>query len=111
MHIVASGYVYDGHTALAHQGNCAFTTVCLLQNGTILDCQPLAIGGDRLVAVYTHRRDPPGIALSISDDYGKTWDRAQDLMVYDSTAGTESGATDTLNRSSAVSGPVLFSLT
>ena len=34
----------------------------------------------------------PGIALSISDDYGKTWDRTQDLMVYDSTVGTESGA-------------------
>ena len=40
------------------------------------------------------RRDPPGIALSISDDYGQTWDQAQDLMVYDSTAGTEPGATD-----------------
>ena len=62
-------------------------------------CQPLALGGDRLVAVYTHRRNPPGIALSISDDYGKTWDRTQDLMVYDSTEGTESGAAD--NRSLA----------
>ena len=57
-------------------------------------CQPLALGGDRLVAVYTHRRDPPGIALSISNDYGQTWDRTQDLMVYDSAEGTESGAAD-----------------
>ena len=55
-------------------------------------CQPLALGGNQLVAAYTHRRDPPGIALSISDDFGKTWRRDQDLMVYDSTAGTESGA-------------------
>ena len=55
-------------------------------------CQPLALGGSQLVAAYTHRRDPPGIALSISDDFGKTWRRDQDLMVYDSTAGTESGA-------------------
>ncbi len=55
-------------------------------------CQPLALGGDRLLAVYTHRRDPPGIVLSISDDFGKTWDRGRDLMVYDSTQGTEAGA-------------------
>ena len=55
-------------------------------------CQPLCLGGDRLLAAYTHRRDPPGIALSISDDFGRTWDRARDLMAYDSTVGTESGA-------------------
>ena len=55
-------------------------------------CQPLALGGDRLLAVYTQRRDPPGIALSISGDFGRTWDRTQDLMVYDSTAGSEAGA-------------------
>jgi hypothetical protein len=55
-------------------------------------CQPLALGENRLAAAYTHRRDPPGIALSVSDDFGKTWSRDQDLMVYDSTAGTESGA-------------------
>ena len=56
-------------------------------------CQPLALGDDRIIVAYTHRRDPPGIALSISDDFGQTWDRSQDLMVYDSSAGTESGAT------------------
>ena len=55
-------------------------------------CQPLALGGDRLLAVYAQRRDPPGIALSISDDFGRTWDHSRDLMVYDSTAGTEAGA-------------------
>ena len=55
-------------------------------------CQPLALGGDRLLAAYTHRRDPPGIALSISDDFGKTWERARDLMVYDSSQGREAGA-------------------
>ena len=55
-------------------------------------CQPLAIGGDRLVAAYTHRRDPPGIDLSFSPDFGQTWDRSSDLRVYDSSLGTESGA-------------------
>jgi hypothetical protein len=55
-------------------------------------CQPLAVGGDALLAVYPHRRDPPGIALSISPDFGRTWDRSLDLKVYDSSLGTESGA-------------------
>ena len=44
------------------------------------------------MAVYSHRRDPPGIAASISDDFGRTWDRGRDLMVYESGAGTEPGA-------------------
>lgn len=55
-------------------------------------CQPLSVGGDRLLAVYPRRRDPPGIVLSISEDFGERWERERDLLVYDSTAGTESGA-------------------
>ncbi len=55
-------------------------------------CQPLSLGGDRLLAVYPRRRDPPGIVLSISEDFGERWDRERDLLVYDSTAGSESGA-------------------
>ena len=55
-------------------------------------CQPLSLGGDRLLAVYSRRRDPPGIVLSISEDFGEHWDRERDLLVYDSTVGTESGA-------------------
>lgn len=55
-------------------------------------CQPLALGGDRLLAAYPRRQDPPGIVLSISEDFGAHWDRGRDLLVYDSTAGTESGA-------------------
>lgn len=55
-------------------------------------CQPVPLGGDRLAAVYTRRKDPPGIALSISYDFGHTWERSQDLTVYDSTEGTEAGA-------------------
>jgi sialidase-1 len=54
-------------------------------------CQPLSLGDNRLVAVYTQRHTPPGIAMSLSNDFGQTWERSQDLMVYDSTAGTESG--------------------
>ncbi|MAG36222.1 MAG: hypothetical protein CL878_08255 [Dehalococcoidia bacterium] len=55
-------------------------------------CQPLSVGGDRLLAIYAHRRQPPGIRAAISQDFGKTWDRTQELAVYASSAGTESGA-------------------
>ncbi len=55
-------------------------------------CQPLSMAGDRLLAAYPCRRDKPGIVLSISEDFGDTWDRKRDFLVYDSTAGTESGA-------------------
>lgn len=55
-------------------------------------CQPIALGGDHLLAVYSRRGHPPGIAASLSADFGRTWDRGRDLMVYDSAAGTEPGA-------------------
>ena len=57
-------------------------------------CQPLSLGGDRLLAAYPRRRDPPGIVLSLSEDFGCTWDRSRDLVVHDSTEGTEAGAGD-----------------
>ena len=55
-------------------------------------CQLLALESDRLLAIYAQRRDPPDIALAISDDFGRIWDHSHDLMVYDSTAGSEVGA-------------------
>ena len=55
-------------------------------------CQPIPIGGDRLLAVYANRDNPPGITASLSTDFGQTWNRSHDVMVYNSTVGTESGA-------------------
>jgi BNR repeat-like domain len=55
-------------------------------------CQPIALGGDRLMAVYSHRVDPPGIHASLSEDFGQTWDPAAELVVWASDAGTEPGA-------------------
>ncbi len=55
-------------------------------------CQPIAVGGDRLVAVYSHRRAPPGIRAVQSADFGRTWDRSTELALYASDAGGESGA-------------------
>ena len=56
--------------------------------------QPISLGGDRLVAVYSHRGDPPGIRAILSDDFGRTWDRSTDLEVYASDAGAEPGSHD-----------------
>ena len=56
-------------------------------------CQPIVLGGERLLAVYPNRDDdPPGIRASISEDFGKSWQRDQDLLVFESHAGTEPGA-------------------
>ena len=54
-------------------------------------CQPIAVGGDRLVALYVHRQDPPSLRAALSPDFGRTWPRDAELVFYDSAAGTESG--------------------
>jgi hypothetical protein len=67
-----------------------------LPGATTLDgqhCQPVAIGGDRLVALYTHRRNPPGIRAALSHDFGRTWDPKDEVEVYGSGAGDEPSAT------------------
>ncbi len=55
-------------------------------------CQPIAVGGDRLMAVYSHRGGPPGIRAVLSDDFGRTWDRASEVVVWASEAGAEPGS-------------------
>lgn len=54
-------------------------------------CQPVPLGGERLLAVWSHR-ELPGIVASISDDFGRTWDRSRDLVLFRSDAGREPGA-------------------
>jgi hypothetical protein len=54
-------------------------------------CQPIALGGDRLLAVYTQRRDPPGVRVALSQDFGATWDHDGAIEVYSSEAGREPG--------------------
>lgn len=90
-HDFNAGVDIDVHIAYGSPDGRSWTIPC----GTGLPgqhCQPLALGGDRLLAAYPRRRDPPGIVLSISEDFGEHWDRERDLLVYDSAAGTESGA-------------------
>ena len=54
-------------------------------------CQPIALGGDRLGAVYTHRGSPAGIRFAVSDDFGRTWDRAREVEVWAAEAGVDAG--------------------
>jgi hypothetical protein len=55
-------------------------------------CQPIAVGGDRLLAVYSHRSTPGGIHAAISEDFGRTWDVDGALVVWASDAGDEPGS-------------------
>ncbi|MBM4409086.1 MAG: exo-alpha-sialidase [Chloroflexi bacterium] len=58
-------------------------------------CQPISIGGpggSGLVATYTHRRNPPGIRVVRSADFGRTWEVDGEVEAYASAAGTEPAA-------------------
>jgi len=52
---------------------------------------PLPLGGGRLLCGYVHRHDPPSIRVILSDDMGRTWRTGEELVVFDSSAGTEPG--------------------
>jgi hypothetical protein len=52
---------------------------------------PLCLGGERVLAVYVHRHDPPSIRAVLSRDFGRTWELAEECVVYESAAGRESG--------------------
>jgi BNR repeat protein len=54
--------------------------------------QPIWLGGDRLLAVYSQRQNPPGIRAILSADFGRSWDRSTDIEVYASDAGDEPGS-------------------
>lgn len=49
-------------------------------------CQPVSLGGDRLLAVHTERTPPGGIIVRLSDDFGRTWIEDQTLRVYEPPA-------------------------
>jgi hypothetical protein len=56
-------------------------------------CQPVALGGDVLAAAYSHRRNPPGVRVAVSRDFGRTWDPLDEVEAYGSGAGDEPNAT------------------
>jgi len=52
---------------------------------------PLCLGGERVLAVYVHRHDPPSLRAILSEDFGRRWDVESELVFYESEAGRESG--------------------
>jgi hypothetical protein len=52
---------------------------------------PLALGNGRVVAAYVHRHFPPTLRAVLSEDFGRTWDVAHEVVFYESAAGRESG--------------------
>jgi hypothetical protein len=49
-------------------------------------CQPMPLAGNRLAAVYVQRADPPSIRMTLSRDFGRTWDTANTLTIYEHPA-------------------------
>lgn len=86
-----AGVDIDNHIAWGSPDGRAWTTpVSAGWRGQ--HCQPLAIGGDRLVALYVHRHDPPSLRAVLSEDFGRTWQRDNELTFYESEIGPEAGA-------------------
>ncbi len=55
-------------------------------------CAPLALGNGRVFAAYVHRHHPPSLRARLSDDGGRTWDAAEELVFYEKVrGGAESG--------------------
>ncbi len=54
-------------------------------------CAPLALGGGRVFAAYVHRHHPPSLRAILSEDCGRTWTAADELVFYEKKAGRESG--------------------
>jgi hypothetical protein len=54
-------------------------------------CAPLALGGGRVFAAYVHRHHPPSLRAILSDDFGRTWMAAEELVFYEKARGAESG--------------------
>ena len=48
---------------------------------------PLALGGDRLFMAYVHRHDPPSLRARLSNDFGQSWDAADELIFYTKQRG------------------------
>jgi len=52
---------------------------------------PIPVDRDRLLAFYVHRHQPASLRLVVSRDEGRTWDTANELVVYESDGPGEQG--------------------
>jgi hypothetical protein len=54
-------------------------------------CAPLALGGGRVFAAYVHRHHPPSLRAILSDDFGRSWNAAEESVFYEKARGGEPG--------------------
>jgi len=54
-------------------------------------CAPLALPDGLVFAAYVHRHHPPSLRAILSDDGGRTWTAAEELVFYEKRGGQESG--------------------
>ena len=54
-------------------------------------CAPLALDDGRVLAAYVHRHHPPSLRAILSNDFGRTWTAAEELVFYEKARGGESG--------------------
>jgi hypothetical protein len=43
---------------------------------------PLALSAGKIFAAYVHRHNPPSLRALLSDDFGKSWNGAEELVFY-----------------------------
>jgi len=53
---------------------------------------PIPLPDGRLLSFYVDREAPGALRLIASNDDGKTWDHANELVIYDNSGGSQSGA-------------------
>ncbi len=74
------------HSAWSTPDGCGWSTPRSLDiDGQI--AAPLALGNGRIFAAYVHRHDPPSLRAILSNDFGATWDAAQELVFYTKQRG------------------------
>jgi hypothetical protein len=53
--------------------------------------RPLVLPGGRVLCVYVHRHWPPSLRAILSPDFGRTWDIANELILYDHGVAGQAG--------------------
>ena len=53
--------------------------------------RPLILPGSRIFCAYIHRHHPPSLRGLLSPDFGRTWDLANEVVIYEHSPGRQAG--------------------
>jgi hypothetical protein len=53
--------------------------------------RPLILPGSRLFCAYVHRHHPPSLRGLLSPDFGRSWDLANEVVIYEHSPGRQAG--------------------